>query len=83
VHRTVPLSLAERYVRVIADDGIAAKVPQSDWQDVVDILVAHMRDGRIGDGFVAAIERCGARLAEHFPRAAGSRDQLPDRLYLI
>src|SRR5258708_35506629 len=50
------VSLAERYARIIADDGIAARVSQAQWQGAVDVLVAHMRDGRIADGFVAAIE---------------------------
>ena len=77
------VSLAERYVRIIADDGIAARVPQSHWQAAIDALVAHMRDGRIADGFVTAIDLCGNELAQHFPRAKASRDQLPDRIYLI
>ena len=37
------VSLAERYARIIADEGIAARVPQSEWQGAVDALVAHMR----------------------------------------
>jgi putative membrane protein len=77
------VSLAERYARIIADDGIAAKVPQSEWQGAVDALVAHMREGRIGDGFVSAIELCGARLAQHFPRSETGTDELPDRIYLM
>ncbi|MEW6642369.1 MAG: TPM domain-containing protein [Pseudomonadota bacterium] len=77
------VSLAEHYVRIIADDGIAAKVPQAEWQGAVDTLVAHLREGRVGDGFLAAIDACGAKLAEHFPRTATSRDELPDRIYLI
>jgi len=77
------VSLAEHYARVIADEGIAAKVPQQEWQGVVDALVAHMRDGRIADGFVAAIEQCGEKLAAHFPRTEQSRSDLPDRLYTI
>ena len=77
------VSLAERYARIIADDGIAARVPQSEWQAAVDALIAHMRDGRIADGFVAAIELCGSELARHFPRTETSRDELPDRIYLI
>jgi putative membrane protein len=77
------VSLAEHYARVIADEGIAAKVPQKEWQGVVDVLVAHIRDDRIGDGFVAAVELCGDKLAQHFPRTDSTRDELPDRLYLI
>ena len=49
----------------------------------VDALVAHMRDGRIADGFVAAIDLCGSELAKNFPPTETSRDELPDRIYLI
>ena len=78
------VSLAERYARIIADDEIAARVPQSRWQAAVDALIAHMRDGRVADGFIAAIEMCGGNeLARHFPRTDASRNELPDRIYLI
>jgi putative membrane protein len=77
------VSIAERYARIIADEGIAARVPQSEWQAAIDALVVHMRDGRIVDGFVAAINLCGDELARHFPRAETSRDELADRFYLI
>ena len=77
------VSLAERYARIIADDGVAARVPQSKWQAAVDALVAHMRDGRIAEGFITAINVCGDELAKHFPRTEASREKLPDQIYLI
>jgi putative membrane protein len=77
------VSLAERYARIIADDGIAVHVPQSTWQGAIDELVAHMREGRVADGFVAAVNACGGELATHFPRDGSSRDELPDRIYVI
>jgi putative membrane protein len=77
------VSLAERYARIIADDGIAGRVAAAQWQSAIDALIAHMRDGRIADGFVAAIERCADELAAHFPRTPATRDELPDRIYLI
>jgi putative membrane protein len=77
------VSLAERYARIVVDEGISARVPKSEWQTAVDALVAHMRDGRIAEGYITAIEICGNKLAEHFPRIEGSRDELPDRIYLI
>lgn len=77
------VSLSERYARVIADEGIAARVPQAEWQGAVDALVAHMRDGRIAAGFITAIDVCGNELTRHFPRTETSRDELPDRIYLI
>jgi putative membrane protein len=76
------VSLAEHYARIIADDGIAQKVPNAEWQTAVDALVAHMRGGDIAAGFTAAIERCSAVLAAHAP-PDGSPNELPDRLYVI
>jgi putative membrane protein len=76
------VSLAERYARIIADEGIAQKVPNAEWQAAIDALTGHMRDGRIAAGFTAAIERCGAVLATHAP-PDGSPNTLPDRLYVM
>jgi putative membrane protein len=81
------VSLAERYARIIADEGIAPRVPQSHWQGAIDTLAGHMRHGHIADGFIAAIETCGDVLAAHFPSTAkeggNQRSELPDRIYLI
>jgi len=76
------VSLAEHYVRIVADEAIAQKVHSSEWQAAVDALTAHMRSGRVAAGLIAAIERCGAVLAEHAP-PDGSGNELPDRLYVI
>jgi len=78
------VSLAERYVRIIADEGIAARVAQSEWQSAVDALIGHIRSGDIANGFVAAIDLCGKELATHFPRTdMASGHELPDRIYVI
>jgi putative membrane protein len=76
------VSLAERYARIVADEGIAQKVQTSEWQGAIDALTGHMRDGSIAAGFIAAIERCGSVLAAHAP-PDGSANELPDRLYVI
>lgn len=84
-HRTgvlIFVSLAERYARIVADEGIAAKVSNREWQAAVDALTAHMRDGRIAQGFIAAIECCGAVLAVHAP-PTGAGDELPARIYVM
>jgi putative membrane protein len=77
------VSRAERYARIVADEGIAARVSQREWQGAADTLVAHCSSGQIADGFISAIGACGRVLATHFPRTAESRDELPDRIYLI
>ena len=76
------VSLAEHYARIVADEGIAQKVNNSEWQAAIDALIGHMQDGKIASGFVAAIEQCGAVLAAHAP-PDGSPNMLPDRLYVV
>jgi putative membrane protein len=75
-------ALAERYAEIVPDAGIAHKVPATAWDDAVAALIAAMRDGRVGDGFIVAIEQSGAVLAEHLPAAPGAvnPNELPDRL---
>lgn len=76
------VSLAEHYVRIVADVGIASKVDQAVWRGAVDALLGHIRSGDMASGFVSAIEQCGEVLSRHFPPGDG-RDELPDRIYLI
>jgi putative membrane protein len=83
-HRTgvlIFVSLAERYARILADEGIAEKVHAAEWQAAVDALIANMREGRIAAGFTAAIERCAAVAEPHAP-PDGSSNELPNRLYV-
>lgn len=77
------VSLAERYARIIADEGIASRVPQSEWQTVINMLIERIRDGRIAQGFIDAIEQCSRVLETHFPRSEASGNELPDRIYFI
>ena len=76
---------AERYATIIADEGINAKVSPDVWVAAIDVLIAAIKDGRPADGFVGAIEKSGAVLAEHFPRKDGEvrADELPDKLVEI
>ncbi len=76
------VSLGEHYARIIADEGIAQKVGEAEWQGAIAALTSHMKEGRIAAGFAAAIERCGAVLAAHAP-PDGSANTLPDRLYVV
>jgi putative membrane protein len=75
--------VAERYAEIIADAGINAKVTPQVWDQAIAALTTGLKEGRPGDGFVAAIEQCGAVLAEHFPPGALNRDELPDKLVEI
>ena len=78
-------SVAERYAEIVADSGINDKVMPEVWDKAMHALTSAIKAGRPGDGFVAAIEQCGAVLAEHFPLPPGTvdPDELPDKLVEI
>ncbi len=76
-------SLAERYVEIIADEGIDAKIKPGFWDDVVAKMTGHLKAGEITLGFLGAINDCGAVLAEHFPPGAQGDNELPDQLIEI
>jgi putative membrane protein len=77
----IMLSLLERRVQVLADKAINERVPPSTWDQMVQQLVAAIREGRATEGFCRAIEKCGDVLAEHFPvRPGDNPDELSDNL---
>lgn len=77
------VSLAEHYVEVVADVGIAVKVQQEVWDRAVKVLAQAMKRGKVADGYVEAITICGEVLAQHFPPPKINRDELPDKLILL
>jgi len=76
-------SSAERYAEIVADAGINQKVAPQVWDQAISELTAAIKAGRPADGFVAAIEQCGAVLAAHFPTGTLQSDELPDKLVEI
>jgi putative membrane protein len=74
------VSLAERYVEIVADKGIHEQLGEEHWQRIIDAFVAQVSRGRIVDGFVDAIGACGAAMAEHYPPDPAETNQLSDGL---
>lgn len=79
------VNLADRAVEIIADRGIAAKVPRATWQAICQAARDQFRQSRIEAGAIAAIEAIGAVLAQHFPLAPGESrgNELPDEPVLL
>jgi uncharacterized membrane protein len=75
------VNLADRAVEVVADRGIASRVPRATWQAICHAARDQFRQWRIEAGAIEAIEAIGAVLAEHFPLAPGESrgNELPDR----
>jgi putative membrane protein len=61
------VSLAERYARIIVDDGAAEAIDQRQWRAIVDKLTDQMKTGAIVDALTGAATSCGNLLARHFP----------------
>ena len=56
------VSLFERWVEIIGDAGINAKVSPSDWVAIVQHIRQGLRQGRLADALVEAIRECGELL---------------------
>lgn len=74
------VSLFERRVVVLADEGIDAKVEAGFWADTDDRILEGIRRGSLRDGLVAGIDRAGELLGQHFPWKEGDRNEIPDRV---
>lgn len=74
------LSMREHRAQILADEAIASKVSPETWGDAMAAMLAHIKHGRCADGMIAGVEKVGAVLAEHFPRAEDDVNELPDRL---
>jgi putative membrane protein len=74
------VALAERRVEIVADDGIAKKVEQAEWDAIAATIVQAAREDRLADGLIGAVQRSGALLARHFPPSSDDRDELPNRV---
>lgn len=85
VHKTrdrtgilILISLFERRVQLLADEGINAKVPPEAWAEVVRTITAGLHDGKPCDALCAAIGCCADILEQHFPRRSDDHNELPD-----
>ena len=77
------VSLAERYVEIVADKGIHEKIGERRWQEIVDGFTAKVGTGDVTGGFVSAIAACGEAMAQHYPARADDIDELSDGLVEI
>lgn len=77
------ISLAERYVEVIADHGIYSKLDDGVWQEIVDELIVQIKADEMAAGIVAAVDEIGVLLTQHFPADGKDKNELADHLVII
>jgi putative membrane protein len=79
-HILIYASLADRRVELVAHDNIHKVVGEGPWNASVAAVVEGMKAGQSADGFIKAIEICGAALAQHFPPDGVPKNHLPNTL---
>lgn len=76
------ISIMERKAVVLADEGIARRLPQDAWQHICAGLVEGIKCEQTCEALVAAIHRSGDLLAQHFPNPGENKDELSNQLIL-
>lgn len=72
----IHVAVADRNVEVIADEGVHEAVAPETWRETVHDVTSAAGAGRLVDGIVEAVARCGAALAEALPVQPGLGDEL-------
>ncbi|MBL7251518.1 TPM domain-containing protein [Alloalcanivorax sp. C16-2] len=76
------VSEAEHYVEILADRGIAARVPDERWKSIVDTFTGHVKQGEVLNGFLECIASCGDELITKLP-ATEQKNELPNHLVML
>lgn len=77
------VSLLERYVEIVADTAIAAKVSHADWQRIVDQMLPLLKAQKLTEALVLGVEHSGEKLAKYFPPNAANPNELPDHFIVL
>ena len=74
------ISALEHKVWILGDRGINERIGPRLWQELAGELAAKIRDDHAFEGVCAVLEKLGAVLEEHFPRAADDTNELSDEV---
>ena len=72
------ISVLERRVFILADQGVNDKVDRDHWRSIVDDLTAAIRRSQRGPAVCQTIGEIGAVLREHFPIHPDDKNELRD-----
>ncbi len=71
---------SSRTFAVIGDTAVHQECGEEFWQKIADAMSQKFRNGEFTDGLIHGIERAGALLAAHFPRAQDDKNELPNEV---
>ena len=69
-----------RQFQILGDIGVHEKCGDDFWKETAREIEEHFRRGAFTDGILRGVEKVGRVLAEHFPREAGDKNELPDEV---
>ena len=85
-HRTgvlIYLACAEGHAEIVADSGVAARVPVAAWGASIEALLGALRRGEMEAGLIEAVADVGAILNAELPETDGGCDLLPNRVIVV
>ncbi|MDP8202418.1 MAG: TPM domain-containing protein [Candidatus Tenebribacter burtonii] len=77
------ISIMEHRVELLADSGINEKIPKEKWQNIVDNILAGIKQKQIAKHLIESIDECGNLLAEHFPIKDDDKNELTDDIEIL
>ena len=77
------ISLFERQVLILGDEGINSKIAQEDWENIVHIIKTGIRSKQTIDGLKNGILACKGHLEKFFPIKSDDTNELSNELVLI
>ncbi len=77
------ISVLERKVIVLGDEGINAKIKPEQWSEICNSIALGIKNKQAGKALCDAVEACGKLLAENFPEKKENPNELPDGLVIV
>jgi len=74
------VSVEEKYVEIITDSNIKTKIPNAQWQEIVNVFINDIKNENIYLGYSKAIDSCSSVLIENFPVKQNDVNELEDEI---
>jgi len=74
------VSLYEKYIEIIVDSAISAKIDNIRWKNTIDAFLENVKNDKFEEGYIQAINEIGAVLEVYFPIEKNDKNELPDKL---
>lgn len=77
------ISILERRVELLADRGIAEKIPPDKWSSIVSDIIAGIKAGELSKHLHKAVTQCGDLLQDFFPIKEDDTNELSNDVEIL